>query len=100
MGILASKHSRIKEILIGRNGREGTNWSNKGLNLSRSWQQGHSVTTNTNHVFKSFVKESTHHSIEIVLQGGRCSTSIVRAWPMTCTPGGRKAPTVGQKAID
>ncbi|KAL2453600.1 Uncharacterized protein Adt_48894 [Abeliophyllum distichum] len=46
-------------------------------------------------VFKSSAKDSTRRSMEIVLQGGQRSTSAAMAWPTTCAPGGRKAPTCG-----
>ncbi|CAA3001838.1 Hypothetical predicted protein [Olea europaea subsp. europaea] len=39
------------------------------------------------HIFKSSVKDFAHRSMEIVLQGDRCSTSTVRALPMTGAPG-------------
>ncbi|KAL0641085.1 hypothetical protein Bca4012_102686 [Brassica carinata] len=39
--------------------RGGSNLSDKGLNLSGSWQQGHSATYNTRRVFKSSAKDST-----------------------------------------
>ncbi|CAA2994109.1 Hypothetical predicted protein [Olea europaea subsp. europaea] len=97
MGILASVHPRIKKILIGRNGRGGTNQIDKGLNLSGSWQQGHSVLTIPRRIFKSFAKGFTHRLMEIVLQGGQRSTSAARVWPPTCAPGGRKSPTTGRQ---
>ncbi|PHT25106.1 Regulator of rDNA transcription protein 15 [Capsicum baccatum] len=53
----------------------GANRSDKGLNLSGSWQQGHSATYNTpsripHPVFKLSAKDSARRSMEIVLQGG------------------------------
>uniref|UniRef100_A0A6N2L2D9 Uncharacterized protein n=1 Tax=Salix viminalis TaxID=40686 RepID=A0A6N2L2D9_SALVM len=62
-----------------------------GLNLSGSWQQGHSATYNTRRVFKSSAKDSTRRSVGIVLQGGPRGSSTARAWP-TARASGAKRP--------
>ncbi|KAK8616713.1 hypothetical protein V6N13_116683 [Hibiscus sabdariffa] len=68
----------------------GTNRSDKGLNLSGSWQQGHSATYNTRRVFKSSAKDSTRRSVEITLQGGTRDLSEARAAPTTRALGGHR----------
>ncbi|KAL2246325.1 UNVERIFIED_CONTAM: hypothetical protein Sindi_2900700, partial [Sesamum indicum] len=46
-------------------GGGGTNRNDKGLNLSGSWQQGHSALTIPRRVFKSSAKDSTRRSMEL-----------------------------------
>ncbi|KAK8640604.1 hypothetical protein V6N13_008356 [Hibiscus sabdariffa] len=68
----------------------GTNRSDKGLNLSGSWQQGHSATYIPRRVFKSSAKDSTRRSVEITLQGGTRDLSDARATPTTRALGGHR----------
>ncbi|KAD0306342.1 hypothetical protein E3N88_44474 [Mikania micrantha] len=67
----------------------GTNLSDARLNLSGSWQQGHSATYNTRHVFKSSAKDSTRRLIRIVIQDSPHDSSIAQAKPMTRAFGGQ-----------
>ncbi|KAF2299525.1 hypothetical protein GH714_032358 [Hevea brasiliensis] len=53
------------------------NRNDRGLNLSGSWQQGHSATYNTRRVFKSSVKDFARRPMGIILQSSpRCSSAV------------------------
>ncbi|KAL0642258.1 hypothetical protein Bca4012_103111 [Brassica carinata] len=75
----------------------GSNLSDKGLNLSGSWQQGHSATYNTRRVFKSSAKDSTRRSVVIIIQR-RSSGASARADLASDTCLWGEAPTEGRQS--
>ena len=49
-------------------------------------------------VFKSSAKDSTRHSVEIVIQGSPRNSSAAETWPTTHAFGSQKAPTEGRQS--
>ncbi|KAL0642189.1 hypothetical protein Bca4012_102564 [Brassica carinata] len=76
--------------------RGGSNLSDKGLNLSGSWQQGHSATTIPVGVFKSSAK-ILPRSVVIIIQGGRAALPRADLASDACLWG--EAPTELERAV-
>ncbi|KAK3177558.1 hypothetical protein Dsin_032979 [Dipteronia sinensis] len=82
----------VSEVMDGG----GTNLSDIGLNLSGSWQQGHSATYNTRRVFKSSAKDLPAARWELRFKAAHTALPP-HELHQRHVPGDREVPTAGRQ---